>query len=114
MGSVRLVAFLLTFFIFVPNYGSLGAAYSILISLTVSALLSLRWSERDSRRYIAASILSILIAVTLGYTVEGLAHHATVAILVSICASFAVILITRCTDINEIRNLIVNAIGITR
>jgi O-antigen/teichoic acid export membrane protein len=114
VGSVRLASFLVPFFIFVPQYGSLGAAYSITISFISSAVLSLRWSERDSIRYVAASLLSIFAGVILGRIIELFVDHAIVAILVSICTCFAVILITKCTDIGEIRKIIASARGVAR
>jgi O-antigen/teichoic acid export membrane protein len=112
VGSVRLVTFLVAFFILVPHYGSLGAAYSITVSFISSALLSLRWSGRDSIRYAAASLFSILIGVILGWITEMLIDHAIAAVLVSISTCFAVILATKCTNIDEIRKMIGSARGI--
>ncbi len=112
VGSVMLVSFFVAFFVFVPQYGSLGAAYSITLSFTVSAVLSLRWSERDSIRYVAASLLSIFIGVVLGQVVEMIVDHTIPAILVSICTCFAMILATKCTNIDEIRKIIATPRGI--
>jgi hypothetical protein len=66
----------------VLQHGSPGAAYSILISPTSSALLSLRWSGSDSIRYIAASILSIFAGLMLAQITEIFVDHAKAAILV--------------------------------
>jgi O-antigen/teichoic acid export membrane protein len=113
VGSVRLVSFLVAFFVLVPQYGSLGAAYSITVSFISSAVLSLRWFGRDSIRYIAASIFSIFVGVMLGRIIEMFVDHAIAAILISICACFAMIIATKCTDIDEIRNIIATARGIS-
>ena len=109
VGSVRIVSFIVAFFVFVPQYGSLGAAYSITISFISSAALSLRWSGKDSIRYIAASLFSIFLGVMLGRIIEIFVHNAIAAILVSICACFAMIIATKCTNINEIRTIIATA-----
>jgi O-antigen/teichoic acid export membrane protein len=114
VGSVRLVTFLVAFFILVPQYGSLGAAYSITVSFISSAVLSLRWFGRDSIRYVAASLFSIFTGVTLGWITEMLINHPLVAVLISICACFAMILATKCTSIVEMRKIIAGAIGIAR
>ena len=112
IGSVRVVSFIVAFFVFVPHYGSLGAAYSITISFIISALLSLVWSEKDSIRYIAASIFSVFAGVVLGRIIETFFDNTTAAILVSICTCFAIIIATKCTDIDEIRKIISTARGI--
>jgi O-antigen/teichoic acid export membrane protein len=111
LGSVRLISFLVAFFVFVPQYGSVGAAYSITLSFISSALLSLRWFGRDSIKYISASIFSILIGVIIGRMVGLFIDHAIAAVSVSIFACFAMILVTKCTDLDEIRKIISNIIG---
>jgi O-antigen/teichoic acid export membrane protein len=111
LGAVRVVSFLVPFFVLVPQYGTLGAAYSITLSFISSAVLSLRWSGKDSIRYIAASIFSVFVGIMLGQIIELLVDHAMAAILVSICACFAMIIATKCTDINEIRKIIAIARG---
>ena len=112
VGCVRVVSFIVAFFVFVPQYGSLGAACSITVSFISSAVLSLRWSGRDSIRYIAASIFSIFVGVMLGQLTEIFVDSAIAAILVSICTCFAMIIATKCTDIGEIRRIIATARGI--
>jgi O-antigen/teichoic acid export membrane protein len=112
VGSVRVVSFIVAFFVFVPQYGSLGAAYSITVSFICSAVLSLTWSERDSIRYIAASIFSIFAGVMLGRIIEMFIDNSIATILVSICTCFAIIIATKCTDIDEIRKIIATVRGI--
>jgi O-antigen/teichoic acid export membrane protein len=112
VGFVRVVSFIVTFFVFVPLYGSLGAACSITVSFISSAVLSLRWSEKDSIRYVAASIFSIFAGVLLGQLIEMFVDSAIAAILVSISTCFAMIIATKCTDIDEIRKIIASARGI--
>lgn len=112
VGAVRVVSFLVPFFVLVPQYGILGAAYSITLSFISSAVLSLRWSGRDSIRYIAAAIFSVFVGIMLGQITQMFVDHAIAAILVSICTCFAMIIATKCTDIGEIRKIIATARGI--
>jgi O-antigen/teichoic acid export membrane protein len=114
VGSVRLVSFLVAFFIFVPQYGILGAACSITLSFISSAVLSLRWSGRDSITYVALSLISIFTGVILGRITELLIGHVLAAVLVSICTCFAMILTTKCTNMDEIRKILASARGITQ
>ena len=109
VGAVRVLSFLVPFFALVPQYGSLGAAYSITLSFISAAVLSLRWSDRDSIRYIAASIFSVFAGIMLGQITEMFVNNSIAAILVSIFTCFAVIIATKCTDIGEIRKIIATA-----
>ena len=114
VGAVRVVSFVVAFFVLVPQHGSLGAAYSITLSFISSAVLSLRWFGRDSIKYVIASIFSILAGVALGQIIEMFIDHALAAILVSICTCFALIITTKCTNIDEIRKLIASARDVSR
>ena len=59
IGFTQLLVFIITFLLLVPYYGSLGAAFSVVISFIASAALSIYWLERQLIKYIANSCIAI-------------------------------------------------------
>ena len=86
IGSIQILAFLVPFWFLVPQYGTLGAAVSMLIAFVSSSIPSVLWSEKKSMRYIGNSAIAIVSGFTLGYLVgtifDGI--HPGVQILTSI------------------------------
>jgi O-antigen/teichoic acid export membrane protein len=87
LGIIQIMAFLTSFLILVPYYGSLGAAFSILIAYSASAAFAVYRFERSERRSIAISLLAIIIGCGTGFAVNLLLDHQTV---IGLVASFAV------------------------
>jgi O-antigen/teichoic acid export membrane protein len=93
IGSIHLIVFLGTFALLVPSYGTLGAAFSVLISSTVSAVSSLVWSEKGLLlRYTLRSLVSIFVGLATGYAIQSLFGF-TLNPIIPILASLAVVLL---------------------
>jgi O-antigen/teichoic acid export membrane protein len=110
IGSVEILAFLVSFFFLVPSYGALGAAFSTLIAFVSSSCLSLIWSERVVMRYIAISIISIVAGSAVGRFIGLLAvvdgKYPFAEVLVSIGVTLTISIALKNTSIIEIRDLI--------
>jgi O-antigen/teichoic acid export membrane protein len=112
IGSVEILTFLISFFLLVPHYGILGAAFSTLIAFVSSACLSLILSERAVLKYIGISIISIIIGSAagraLGLVMSGVGDGAYpfVQILISVAITITLIIALKNTSIIEIRDLV--------
>jgi len=65
-GTVQIVTFFFSFFIFVPLFQTTGAAISILITCVSSSLFLILLTEHGSFRYIISTCLSIVAGYTIG------------------------------------------------
>jgi O-antigen/teichoic acid export membrane protein len=106
IGVIQTVGFLISFLILVPYYGSLGAAYSILIAYTASAVYAVPMFEGAQRRYIANSVIAVIIGCICGYAINFIMDHSLLTIVLSVVATSAVLLALRNTSISELRQLI--------
>jgi O-antigen/teichoic acid export membrane protein len=106
IGIIQVAAFLTFFLILVPNYGSLGAAYSILISSTASAIFALPLFERAEKRAVAVSVASVIIGSIIGYAISFMFEYGLLAIISSVVATSVVLLAFRNTSVSELRQLI--------
>ena len=104
IGIVRIITFLIGFFLLVPQLGILGAAYAILGSFLSSAILSIIWSQ-EGLRYIVASMSAIIAGTVTGKAIEILANHNIGAIAASLGVAVIAILLAKCTSIKEISML---------
>jgi O-antigen/teichoic acid export membrane protein len=106
IGLTEIVIFLVAFFLLVPHYGTLGAAFSTLAAFVSSCILSLIWSEARSIRYTAVSAVAITTGVTASHVIGLIINiHPVVAILISMGVSLSVVIILKNTSPNEIRQL---------
>jgi O-antigen/teichoic acid export membrane protein len=106
IGVIQTVGFLLSFLILVPYYGDLGAAYSILIAYTASALYAVSIFDGSNRRYIANSVVAVIIGYVSGYAISFILDSSLFAIVTSVLATSAVLLALKNTSISELRQLI--------
>jgi O-antigen/teichoic acid export membrane protein len=107
IGSIEILTFLISFFLLVPHYGTLGAAFSTLIAYVSSSVLSMIWSERTSMRYIATSGISISAGVILSYIIGSIVVvHPLEVILTSIGVTLMVIFALKNISPSEIRQLV--------
>jgi O-antigen/teichoic acid export membrane protein len=65
IGMIQLSVFLISFFILVPSYGVTGGAYSIFISMIISAIFSIIWYGSSILKNISFSCLSIFVVFVL-------------------------------------------------
>lgn len=116
IGSVEILTFLISFFLLVPHYGILGAAFSTLIAFLSSACLSLMWSERAVLKYIGISIISIIIGSAAGRAFGlvmggvGGGAYPFVQILISVAITITLIIALKNTSIIEIGDLVKAAV----
>jgi O-antigen/teichoic acid export membrane protein len=106
IGVIQTVGFLASFFILVPYYGILGAAYSILIAYAVSAVYAVAMFETAERRYITNCIVAIIIGCVSGYVVSFIFEHSLPTIVSSVLATSVVLLALRNTSVSELRQLV--------
>jgi O-antigen/teichoic acid export membrane protein len=106
IGIIQVAGFLISFFILVPRYGDLGAAYSILISSIASAVFAVSLFERAERRYIANSVIAVIIGSLTGYVINFMFEYSLLTIILSVIATSVVLLMLRNTSVSELRQLI--------
>lgn len=108
IGSVQIVTFLTSFWCLVPIYGTLGAAFSALISFTVSSIPSILWSERKSIKYIVFSCVAIIVGLVVGFLFSMSLQpiHPFFVVVITVAVTLAVIIILKNITILEIRRLI--------
>jgi uncharacterized membrane protein YfcA len=106
VGLIQTVGFLVSFVILVPHYGTLGGAYSILIAYTFSAAFAIFLSEGLQRRYIANSVVAVIIGSSIGYAINSILDNSLSTIVSSVVVTLVVLLALRNTSISELRALI--------
>jgi O-antigen/teichoic acid export membrane protein len=106
IGVIQTVGFLTSFLILVPYYGVLGAAYSILISSTASAVFAVCLFERVERRLVANSVVAVIIGCIGGYAMNFIFEYSLLTIISSVVATSVVLLALRNTSVSELRQLI--------
>jgi len=110
VGSAQLLTFLITFYFLVPNYGTLGAAFSILIAFVASCIPSIVWSDRILIRYIINICIAILVGWVVGFGISSVIGGGIfiqiASVLSAVTVTFAIILGLRNTSRNEITQLI--------
>ena len=106
IGLIQVAGFLTSFVVLVPYHGSLGAAYSILIGYTASAVYALCWFKRPERRYIANSIVAIVLGCAAGYAINLILDHSLATVATSVIITSVILLALKNTSISEMRQLI--------
>ena len=107
LGLIQIAGFLTSFVVLVPYYGTLGAAYSILIAYTASSVCTLCWSERVERRYIANSIVAVVLGCAAGYAINLMLDHNSLAtVATSVIITSVILLALKNISISEMRQLI--------
>ena len=89
IGVIQTVGFLTSFLILVPYYGGLGAAYSILIAYTASAVYAVSLFERAEKRYIANCAIAVIIGCVSGYAINFMLDHSLPTIVSSVVADIS-------------------------
>lgn len=105
LGVMQLVGFLFCFFVLVPPFGILGAAYAILLSYAISALLGLFWFEGPRKKIVSKSLVAIIAGITIGYAVNMWLNSELAAIICAIITTLTVIIAVRNLSISELRFL---------
>lgn len=113
IGTIHVAVFLSAFVVLVPQYGIVGAAFSILLASIASALPSVIWSESRLSRYISRSLVSIIAGILAGYSVNWVfgSLHPSISVLVSILVVMLFIFGLRNTTIAELHLIAKGAIA---
>jgi O-antigen/teichoic acid export membrane protein len=106
IGVIQTVGFLMSFLILVPYYGLLGAACSILIAYIASAVYAISLFEGALRRYVANSVVAVIIGCVSGYGIDFMLDHSLATIILSVVATSVALLALKNTSIYELRQLI--------
>jgi O-antigen/teichoic acid export membrane protein len=110
IAGAQILVFIVSFFLLVPSYGVLGAAYCTLLSYTVASILAVIWSERILIRYICIAGLAIVAGCISGYAVTLLLEHGVIqaflSIAFSIAASTGVVFALKNISLRELKYLI--------
>jgi O-antigen/teichoic acid export membrane protein len=106
IGLIEIVAFLIAFFILVPHYGTVGAAFSTLIAFVSSSVLSIIWSEARSIRYIAASATAIVAGVVTNHVIDLVINvHPVMSIIITAGVSLIVVVVLKNTSADELAQI---------
>jgi O-antigen/teichoic acid export membrane protein len=106
IGLILIAGFLMSFVVLVPYYGTLGAAYAILIAYAASAAYALYWSKRAERKYIANSIVALVLGCAAGYAINLILDNSLASIATSVIITSVTLLALKNTSISEMRQLI--------
>jgi O-antigen/teichoic acid export membrane protein len=106
IGLIQVAVFLISFVVLVPYYASLGAAYAILITYVASAAYALCWFKWAERRYIANSIVAIVLGCAAGYAIDLILDQSLAAIVTSVLITSVILLALKNTSISEMRQLV--------
>jgi O-antigen/teichoic acid export membrane protein len=106
IGLIQIAVFLISFVVLVPYYGSLGAAYAILITYVASAAYALCWFKWAERRYIANSIIAIVLGCAAGYAINLMVDNSLATVATSVLITSLILLALKNTSISEMRQLI--------
>jgi O-antigen/teichoic acid export membrane protein len=106
-GVLQVVVFFISFLSVVPQYGTVGAALSILITYLASSIILIIMTKYDSIRYVLFSYLSVFIGFIAGYTLNTLiGQHQVFIIIFSVATSIVVILVSKSLTIKETKVLV--------
>ena len=109
LGSIQLLALIVTFYFLVPGYGTLGAALSMFIAFVISAIISTIWLDRISAGFIARSSVAITAGVAAGYIITiviGPIIPPPLVILIAVIVDILCILALKNTSTHELRELL--------
>ena len=106
IGVIQTAGFLTSFLILVPYYDGLGAAYSILIAYTASAVYAISLFERAEKKYVANCAIAVIIGCISGYAINFMLDHSLPTIVSAIVATSVVLLALRNTSVSELRQVI--------
>jgi O-antigen/teichoic acid export membrane protein len=109
IGSLQMIGFIVSFILLVPQFNTVGAALSILISYSLSCIPALIWSEKILLRYITNTAIAVIagwgIANIVKFSLpDGIINEIT-TLLTSIIVTMVIIVALKNTSITEVRTL---------
>jgi O-antigen/teichoic acid export membrane protein len=106
IGSLQVVSFMLPFYLLVPYYETMGAAFSILISFAISSAPSIMWLGRSCARSIMGCSLSVTSGVFFGALCNMLIGYEIPSALVSFVATIITLFLLKNLSTLEIKYLV--------
>jgi O-antigen/teichoic acid export membrane protein len=109
VGSLQIAGFIVGFILLVPQFSTMGAALSVLLSYIVSCIPALIWSEKILLRYLLNTILAVVGGLAISnifgvFIPGGIVNEVTVS-LTSVLVTIILIFILKNTTVCEIRTL---------
>jgi O-antigen/teichoic acid export membrane protein len=109
VGSLQIAGFIVGFTLLVPQFSTIGAALSVLLSYTVSCIPALIWSERILFRYLLNAIIAVVgglaISNIVGVFIPGGIINELTVLLTSVLVTIILIFVLKNTTIDELRTL---------
>ena len=110
IGLLQIIGFIVSFTILVPQIGVVGAALSIAISYSISCVPALIWSEKILFRYLANTVIAVIVGYTISSSVNvffhgGIASEITTFV-TAIIVTMVIIVALKNTSVTEIRTLL--------
>jgi len=107
IGIIQIITLLVTFWILVPQYQTLGAALSIVATFFACSTPLIIWSERRTKRHILVSSISVAIGWGTGYAILTIIQlNNILALIISLFVSSAIIILLKNTSITEVGQII--------
>jgi len=106
IGIIQIISFLVAFWLLVPEYETLGAAYAILIAFIVSSIPSAKWLGGNVLKITLTSAVAIVSGWVFGFTLTLLLGlHPIFTILISVGVSLAIVFQQKSISLKEIRQM---------
>ena len=114
IGLVQIIGFIISFLLLAPQYRSIGAGLSILISYSVSCIPALIWSEKNLLRYVANTMIAIGASWTISIIIKLLLpdgiFEELISIFSSIVITMAMLFVLKNTSMSEVTSLLKNSL----
>jgi O-antigen/teichoic acid export membrane protein len=107
-GFLQMAIFFVSFFVLVPIYETIGAAFSILFAYLGSSSFLLIVTKHGSSKYIVSACLSVLAGFTMGYVLSMIIsdEQQFLILICSVAVSIVVVLASKSMTIKETRLLL--------
>jgi O-antigen/teichoic acid export membrane protein len=115
IGLIQITGFIVGFILLVPVFESVGAAFAILISYSVSCIPALVWSEKVLLRHVANTAIAVIAGFAISIMCRLLLSDTVVTEFVIVAASIlsttTLIFALKITSISEVRTLVKSVIN---
>jgi O-antigen/teichoic acid export membrane protein len=105
LGIIRIAAFVVPFFMLVPELGTTGASIAILIGIGASAAISLIWT-RNFSKFVIFALASVASGILAGMIVDLILDSQILIVLAAVGTSSSIVLITKCTTVKELKSIV--------
>lgn len=106
IGAVQFGTFLSSFFILVPLFGTIGGAYSILISMCISSIFSILWYGSNILKNVFFSCFSIFVAFAINLGLNSIVEiHLVYSIILTLSITLFLNIVLRNITINELKDI---------